>query len=121
MELRISDSLVARRSPAMLAAIFALVALLLAAIGAYGVLAYAVTQRHREIGVRLALGASPRQIRRQFLLLGARLLAVGISLGLAGAWLAQRAMQAVLFGVPVCPVWTWMATAAALGLCSLSG
>ena len=96
---RIDDSLVTRRSPAMLAGIFAGVALVLAAIGTYGVLAYAVNQRRREIGVRMALGALPGQILRQFLSLGSKLLVVGILFGVLGAWLAGRAMQSLLFEV----------------------
>ena len=99
MQTRIDDSLIARRSPAVLASIFAAVALLLAAIGTYGVLAYAVAQRQREIGVRLALGARPQQILSQFLALGARLLIAGLALGLLFTWLAGRAMQSVLVGV----------------------
>ncbi len=99
MQALMDDSLVDRRSPAVLAGAFAVVALLLAAVGTYGVLAYAVSQRRREIGVRMALGALPRQVLRHFLLLGARLLLVGIALGLFGAWAAGRAMQNVLFGV----------------------
>jgi predicted permease len=95
----IDDSLVARRSPAVLAAIFSGVALLLAAIGTYGVLAYAVGQRKREIGVRMALGAQPGQVLALFLGLGATLLAVGIGLGFVGSWFAGRAMEKVLFGV----------------------
>lgn len=96
---RIDDSLVARRSPAMLAGIFAGVALLLAAIGTYGVLAYAVNQRRREIGVRMALGALPVQILQQFLSLGAKLLVVGVALGVLGAWATGRAMKSLLFDV----------------------
>ena len=99
MQARIDDSLIARRSPAILAGIFAAVALLLAAIGTYGVLAYAVSQRRREIGVRMALGARPQQILAQFLGLGARLLLAGVALGVLGTWAAGRAMQSVLFGV----------------------
>lgn len=99
MQSRIDDSLVTRRSPALLAGLFAAVALLLASVGTYGVLAYAVAQRRREIGVRMALGARPDQIRRQFLLLGVRLFACGVGLGLVGAWLAGRSMQSVLYGV----------------------
>lgn len=96
---RIDDSLVARRSPAILAALFSVVALLLAALGTYGVLAYAVDQRKREIGVRMALGAQPRQVLSQFLSLGAVLLLAGLALGLAGTWATGFAMRSLLFGI----------------------
>ncbi len=99
MEARIADSLVARRSPALLAYLFSGIALLLTGIGTYGVLSYAVAQRRREIGVRMALGASPGQIRSHFLLLVLRLLAGGTILGVIGAWLTGQAMRAVLFHV----------------------
>jgi predicted permease len=99
METRIADSLVDRRSPALLAGLFSGVALLLTAIGTYGVLSYAVAQRRREIGLRMALGAQPAQIRSQFFYLSLRLLAGGTILGVIGAWLTGRAMQAVLFRV----------------------
>ncbi len=99
METRIADSLVARRSPTLLAGLFSGIALLLTAIGTYGVLSYAVAQRRREIGVRMALGAQPARIRRQFLSLSLRLLAGGTLLGLIGAWQAGRAMGTVLFHV----------------------
>lgn len=99
MQERLDDSLVVHRSPALLAAIFAGVALILAAVGTYGVLAYAVSQRRREIGVRMALGAMPKDVLAQFLSLGARLLLAGTVLGLAFAWVVGRAMQSVLFDV----------------------
>ena len=100
MDDRIAASLVTRRSPALLGGIFSGIALLLIAIGTYGVLSYAVTQRRREIAVRMALGARPEQIRGQFLSLAVRLLAGGTIVGVAGAWLTGRAMQALLFQVP---------------------
>jgi putative ABC transport system permease protein len=119
METRIDDSLVARRSPALLAGIFAAVALLLAAIGTYGVLSYAVAQRRREIGIRMALGAQRQQIGAQFLSLGLRLLAVGTFLGLIGAWLVGKAMQSVLFDVPALPVAALLGTAMVMTAVSL--
>src|SRR3984885_4652768 len=100
MDTRIADSLVARRSPALLAGLFSGLALLLTSIGTYGVLSYAVAQRRREIGVRIALGAQSGQIRIQFLSLSLRLLTAGTVLGLIGAWQAGRAMRSLLFEVP---------------------
>jgi ABC-type antimicrobial peptide transport system permease subunit len=84
----------------LLAGLFSGIALLLTAIGTYGVLSYAVAQRRREIGVRMALGAQPSHIRGQFLYLCLRLLATGVVLGVVGAWLTGQAMQALLFHVP---------------------
>ena len=119
MDTRIADSLITRRSPALLAGIFAGVALLLAAIGTYGVLSYAVAQRTREIGIRMALGAQREQIGAQFLSLGLRLLAAGTILGWIGAWLAGRAMQSVLFDVPALPVATLLGVALVMSVVSL--
>jgi predicted lysophospholipase L1 biosynthesis ABC-type transport system permease subunit len=119
METRISDSLVAQRSPAMLAALFSAIAVLLTALGTYGVLSYAVAQRRREIGVRMALGAQPQQIRNQFFSLALRLLALGTLLGLIGAWLAGQAMQTVLFHVPALNWLTLAGTAAVMAVVSL--
>jgi len=119
MDTRVADSLIARRSPALLAGIFAGVALLLAAIGTYGVLSYAVAQRTREIGIRMALGAQREQIGAQFLSLGLRLLAAGTALGLIGAWLAGKAMQTVLFDVPPLHLAILFGTAAIMSAVSL--
>ena len=119
METRIDDSLVARRSPALLAGLFSGIALLLTAIGTYGVLSYAVAQRRREIGVRMALGAQPGQIRSQFLYLSLRLLAAGTILGVIGAWLTGQAMQAVLFRVPPHNLAILAGTVGVMGLVSL--
>ncbi len=119
MDTRIAESLIARRSPALLAGIFASVALLLAAIGTYGVLSYAVAQRTREIGIRMALGAQRSHIGTQFLSLGLRLLAAGTILGLMGGWWAGRAMQSVLFDVPTLNVPTLLGTALVMTTVSL--
>jgi predicted permease len=119
MDTRITESLITRRSPALLAGIFASVALLLAAIGTYGVLSYAVAQRTREIGIRMALGAQRAQIGAQFLSLGLRLLAAGTVLGLIGAWLTGGAMQSVLFEVPALPLVTLLGTALIMAAVSL--
>jgi predicted permease len=119
METRITDSLAARRSPALLAGLFSGIALLLTAIGTYGVLSYAVAQRRREIGLRMALGAQPGQIRSQFFYLSLRLLAGGTILGVIGAWLTGRAMQAVLFHVPALNPAILAGTACVMGLLSL--
>jgi predicted permease len=114
MQTRIDDSLIGRRSPAILAGIFAAMALLLAGVGTYGVLAYAVSQRSREIGVRMALGALPQQVLAQFLGVGAVLLGIGIALGAVGAWATGRAMQGMLFEVGAFPVGVLAATTAVM-------
>ena len=81
------------------------VALMLAALGTYGVIAFAVSQRLREIGIRLALGATPRQIQSLIAAAGLRLVAVGAVAGLAGAWASTRALQGILAGTsPTDPV-----------------
>ena len=120
METRIADSLVTRRSPALLAGLFSGIALLLTAIGTYGVLSYAVAQRRREIGVRMALGARPEQIRGQFFSLAVRLLAGGTTLGVIGASLAGRAMQALLFHVPSLDFAILAGAAGVMGVVSLA-
>jgi putative ABC transport system permease protein len=120
MDTRITESLVARRSPALLAAIFSGLAVLLTAIGTYGVLSYAVSQRRREIGLRMALGARPDQVRRQFLSVASRLLAAGTALGLAGAWATGHALQTLLFKVPAVHAATLAVTIAVMTTVSLA-
>jgi ABC-type antimicrobial peptide transport system permease subunit len=82
-------------------------------------LSYAVAQRRREIGIRMALGARRGQIGAQFLSLGLRLLAAGTILGLIGAWLAGRTMQSVLFDVPTLHLATLFGTALVMSAVSL--
>jgi ABC-type antimicrobial peptide transport system permease subunit len=120
METRVADSLIARRSPAVLAVLYAIIALTLTAIGTYGVLSYAVQQRRREIAVRMALGARPDQVHRQFLGLAVRLVVSGSVLGLAGAWMAGRTMQAMLFHVQPLPVPVVASSGAVLALACLA-
>jgi predicted permease len=99
MELRIDDSLMTRRSPALMAAIFAATALLLATIGLYGVMAYAVAQRTKEFGVRMALGAQARDVLRLVFTQGARLAAIGLVIGALGASVLTGYMASLLYGV----------------------
>jgi predicted permease len=99
MDTRIADSLSTRRSPALMAGIFGVVALLLASIGLYGVMAYAVVQRTREFGVRLALGAQRSDVLRLVFLEGARLAALGLALGISISLVAVNYISSFLFGV----------------------
>ena len=78
---------------------FAGLALLLASIGLYGVLSYAVAQRRREIGLRIALGATAGAVMRVVVARGLALTGIGLSIGLALAWAGTRALQNVLYGV----------------------
>jgi predicted permease len=119
MDIRVADSLVTRRSPALLAGIFAGVALLLASIGTYGVLSYAVAQRTREIGIRMAVGAQREQISAQFLKIGLRLLIAGTVIGFIAAALSARALQSVLFDVPPLHPATFAVTAGIMAVVCL--
>ncbi|MBP1601057.1 MAG: hypothetical protein H6Q06_1208 [Acidobacteria bacterium] len=104
MQERIDESLIARKSPMLLAIAFGLVALFLAGVGIYGVLAYTVAQRTREIGIRMALGSTTERIFRLIAREGFMLLGIGFALGLAGTLALARYVESLLFGVrPVDP------------------
>jgi ABC-type antimicrobial peptide transport system permease subunit len=95
----VSRSTSRERFNTLLMTVFALSALALAAIGIYGVMAYAVQQRTREIGVRLALGAEPGAVRRMVVMQGMRLALSGVVIGVAAAYGLSRYMSTLLFGV----------------------
>jgi predicted permease len=113
MQTRIAESLVPQRSPAIFGGLFATIALLLTALGTYGSVSYTVAQRRREIGVRIALGARPQQVRAQFLGAGLRVVVAGMALGVAGAWAADKVLGVWLAGLPHAPL-TALAVAAAV-------
>jgi ABC-type antimicrobial peptide transport system permease subunit len=87
-----------RRFTMIILGIFAGVTLLLAVIGVHGLLSYTVAQRTRELGIRMALGADSRNVRRLVLGQGARLALVGIGLGLVGAFATTRVLTSLLYG-----------------------
>jgi putative ABC transport system permease protein len=105
MDASLSDSIATERLMTSLLFAFAAVALVMAAAGLYGVIAYSVAQRTQEIGVRVALGAAPRSVVRLVAVEGLRLTAVGMVIGTAAAIVVSRAMRSLLFDVsPADPV-----------------
>jgi ABC-type antimicrobial peptide transport system permease subunit len=99
MEERVGESLARRRFSMLLLGIFAGIALVLATIGIYGVMAYLVNQGTRELGIRIALGASQRNILSLVVWQGMALAFAGTTLGLAVAFLLTRLIRSLLFGV----------------------
>jgi putative ABC transport system permease protein len=98
---------------------FAALALLLAAIGIYGVLSFMVASRTREIGVRMALGADPADVRRQVVLQATRLIAAGLAIGLAGSLVLRQAVAGLLFQVSPGDPLSFTAAAAVLGVIAI--
>ncbi|MBA3963961.1 MAG: ABC transporter permease [Chthoniobacterales bacterium] len=95
----LSESLAAPRFDMLLLAIFASVAMALAAIGIYGVIAYSVTQRTKEIGIRMALGAQRRDMLRMILRQSLTMVGIGLTIGLLAAFLGTRLLKSLLYGV----------------------
>ncbi len=106
-----SSSLDGRRFIMSLFGVFAAIALLIAAIGLYGVMAYTVTQRTQEIGIRMALGAQGADVLRLALVQGMRLAVTGVAIGLVGALALTRMMKSLLFGVDATDPLTFTAIA----------
>jgi len=95
----LSDSTAYRRVTMFLMALFAALALALAAVGLYGVVSYSVAQRTREIGLRMALGAQARDVLRLVLRQGGALILAGVLAGVVAAFAATRALSSLLYGV----------------------
>jgi predicted permease len=110
----LDTSLWAPRMGASLLTIFGVLALLLAAVGLYGVMSYSVAQRTREIGLRMALGAEGRQVQRMVVRQGLLMAAAGVALGLAGAFGLAGVVARLLFGIEGADPITFTATAAVL-------
>jgi putative ABC transport system permease protein len=114
MDEQLSKSLTRRRFSATLLAAFGVMAVSLAAIGLYGVLAFIVAQRRREIGVRMALGAQPRDVIADVMGQGLRLAGYGVVVGIALALVVTRLLRSLLFGTSPTDVFTFAAVATLL-------
>jgi predicted permease len=116
---RVAESLARRKFAMQLLTLFALVALGLAAIGVYGVMAYMVSQGTRELGIRLALGATPRAVLLLVVRHAAIVAAIGVVVGVVAALLVTRFMRALLFGVDAADPLTFVTIASTLAAVTL--
>jgi putative ABC transport system permease protein len=119
MDQLLADSLSRSRFTMLLLGIFSAVALVLAAVGIYGLIAYSVTQRTQELGIRIALGAQRRDVLRLVLGQGARLTLLGVTLGILAALAVSRLLASMLFGVSATDPLTFAGVAALLGIVAL--
>jgi putative ABC transport system permease protein len=115
----ISDSIWQPRLYAILFGVFAAVALALASVGLYGVMAYSVSERSREIGIRMALGAERRDVLKLIVAQGMTLTLIGIGVGLAAALALTRLMRSLLFEVSVTDPSTFAGLAALLSVVAM--
>jgi len=120
MQAQIDANVANERLLSYLTGSFAGLATLLAAIGLYGVLAFNVARRTREIGIRMALGASAPQVRRLVVREVLTILAIGLAAGLAAAAATGRLIQSVLFETRPADPWVFVSAAAVLGLIALA-
>ena len=109
-----------RRLITFLLGLFSLLALLLASLGIYGVIAYSVSQRTQEIGIRLALGSSVATVRRLILGEGMKLALIGCGLGLIGSLALSRVLQALLFGVSPADPFTFITSGILMSVVALT-
>jgi putative ABC transport system permease protein len=112
----VDTSMAQRRVTMLLLVVFAALALVLAAVGIYGVISYAVAQRTQEIGIRMALGAQRANVLRMVVGQAMGLALAGVLTGAAGALALTRLMQKLLFGVPAWDPLTFLAVSALLAL-----
>src|SRR5262249_53541563 len=119
MDQRLYGSLARQRFSMFLLGVFAVIALILAAIGVYGVMAYSVNQRTHEIGVRMALGAHPSVILRLVIRQALILASLGVAAGLIGAFALTRVMSSMLFGIGARDLFTFVVTPLLLGTIAL--
>ncbi|HSG38505.1 MAG TPA: FtsX-like permease family protein, partial [Thermoanaerobaculia bacterium] len=115
----IDESLTRQRFNTFLFASFGTIALALTLIGVYGVMAYSVAQRTRDVGIRMALGARKNDVFRLIVGQGARLTVLGLVLGLAAAWILSRLMITLLYGVEAGDALTYIGVSLLLGLLAL--
>jgi len=116
MEDVVDAAVAQRRLTMLLLSVFAVLALVLAAVGIYGVIAYSVTQRTQEIGIRMALGARRSSVLGMVLRQAMSLAVIGILVGAAGAWLLTRLMQTLLYSVKPSDPLTFTGVAVLLAL-----
>jgi predicted permease len=116
VDAQIGESLAIRRFQAWLLATFSMLAVLLAAVGVFGLMAQVVARRTPEIGVRMALGASPGRVLAMVIRQGALLAATGAAVGLLGAFLLARGLRSLLFGVGAADPISYVGAAAVMGL-----
>ena len=119
MDQQVGEVLAVDRFGMVLYGSFAALALLLAAVGIYGVMAFAVAQRTHEFGLRMALGARGAQILSMVLREGGTLALIGLGLGFGGAYLVGRAMQSTLYGVSALDIGAFSASAFVLLMAAL--
>jgi predicted lysophospholipase L1 biosynthesis ABC-type transport system permease subunit len=114
LEQQVDESLTGERALSSLAAAFGVLALVLSAVGLYGVLAYSVTRRTSEIGIRMALGARPRQVAGAILRQTMRMVAIGFAFGIPASLMVSRAAAHLLYGVGSTDIATLAGTAVLL-------